>query len=277
MLEDSGIRILPEQPMVRDHWPYTASSPQSRLESLNQALTETGSEVILCARGGYGASDLLPFLPWEQLKATPHKWIVGFSDITALQWALYSILGWPSVHGPMPASSLWGKGGERRDTDQLIRVLKDKHKQGSVKIRPLNFPAKEKGASGILLGGCLSVICSLSGTSYFPRFEDKHLIFLEDTGENPGRLMRHWNQLLQNGCLETASGVIIGRLIEHGSDLSEHAIRREMAGRTDIPCWESGDFGHVSPNFPLVNGSRSNIKKGGEALYWSFKEISENT
>ena len=169
----------------------------------------------------------------------------------------------------MPASSLWARAGEVRDIESLINILTSQKKSGSIQVTAVNETARDNPVQGTLLGGCLSVICSLSGTKYFPESLKDHILFLEDTGENPGRLIRHWNQLLQNGCLQQLKGVILGRFSEHDSDLSEDSIRREIASRSPVPCWMSDDFGHTSPNFPLVNGSQGTIKPEQGVLHWT--------
>ena len=271
-LREAGFEVRsPEHRVKSLRWPYSDGTVSDRSRELWHALTEQDSQIILCARGGYGASDLLPFLPWELLKSTPQKWLVGFSDITALQSGLFARLSWPSIHGPMPASALWGKNSFE-DIERLMALFRSEHKSGWLSVSPLNDLADtSEDLSGVLFGGCFSVLCSLSGTPWFPQNCRGMVLFLEDIGENPGQLMRHLNQLVQNDCLKQVKGLIIGSLSDMDSELSDRAVKEALASRLHIPCWESNDFGHISPNMPLVNGAKCVIGQGSEHLNWTFE------
>ena len=267
-LEKAGFRIrFPEPSTPPERWPITASAITERACQLTEALSDPECTIIMCAKGGYGASDLLPVLPWERLKSMPHKWLVGFSDISALQWGLYTALNWPSIHGPMPGSALWGLNGTS-DLHALKGLLMSPRKSGGIKLNPINLAAKKAAVEGVLLGGCLSVIAALSGTPWFTGRPETKIFFFEDIGEYPGRLMRCWNQLIQNQSLQYARGIILGALIENGTELSQKEIRRELASRISTPCWESEEFGHVSPNQPLINGARAWVGHKETSLNW---------
>ena len=54
---------------------------------------------MICTRGGYGVQRLLDDLDMAAVRADP-KLVVGFSDITALQLALWRGARLASVHGP---------------------------------------------------------------------------------------------------------------------------------------------------------------------------------
>jgi muramoyltetrapeptide carboxypeptidase len=83
-----GLAFDCQLPTAVPTWPYTAGSIKERSELLNTALLDPSVRAIFCARGGYGASDLLPLIPWQKLSQVRPKLIVGFSDATALHAAL---------------------------------------------------------------------------------------------------------------------------------------------------------------------------------------------
>ncbi len=64
------------------HGTYGGSIKQ-RVEDLQDALDDEKAKVILCSRGGYGAVHLLGKLDFTRFRKHP-KWLIGFSDITAL-------------------------------------------------------------------------------------------------------------------------------------------------------------------------------------------------
>ncbi|NJK34823.1 MAG: LD-carboxypeptidase, partial [Oscillatoriales cyanobacterium SM2_2_1] len=65
--------------------PYLAGSDLWRQQELIRVWNEPEIRAIICGRGGYGAMRLLEGLNWQALTQEP-KWLVGFSDVTALLW-----------------------------------------------------------------------------------------------------------------------------------------------------------------------------------------------
>tara|TARA_Y100000991_G_C21951025_1_gene339794 strand:- start:457 stop:1368 length:912 start_codon:yes stop_codon:yes gene_type:complete len=239
---------------------------KDRLQSLNQILLKDEESFIFCGRGGYGASDLLPFLDWKKLRQAPTKWLIGFSDICAVQSALLTKLKWPSIHAPMVATDLWEKSNGK-DTLELLSLIKKSSKKGSLSVRGLSTSCQGE-VSGWLFGGCLSVLCSLIGTPFFPSSLKGAILFFEDTGESPERVLRSWNQIIQNPSFSGVEGIILGAFTNLGSKISPLELKKELSKRSSKPVWSSEDFGHVSPNFPLVIGSSACL--GDSQLKWSY-------
>src|SRR5439155_11254779 len=64
-------------------------------------------------------------------------------------------------------------------------------------------------ASGPLLGGNLSLLCTTLGTTFQPSFKGK-ILFLEDLAEEPYRFDRMLTHLLNAGLLQQVAGIAIG-------------------------------------------------------------------
>ena len=179
-----------------------------------------------------------------------------------MQSALFAKLAWPSIHGPMPGTELWGQHG-REDLTQLYQMLaQPEQMSGSIPLTPLS-PMQE--AEGWLFGGCLSVLCNLIGTPYFPQSLKGAILFFEDIGEHPGRVLRMMNQLLMTGLL--AAALVLGYF---GEETLYENIYRAIARRLPVPVFTSQAFGHLSPNYPLVIGARARIRN--QHLLWSYGE-----
>lgn len=271
LIEKLAPPIIYRIPKPHSSLPFLSSSIQNRVSELNTALLDDNNTVIWCARGGYGASDLLPFIPWEKLKKKRPKLLIGFSDVSAIQSALFTKLGWPSLHAPMPGSLLWGKNG-KKDLNNVLNIINKSKFSVKISVRPFHKKGPRCGPEVWLFGGCMSVLCSLIGTPYFPNSLRGALLFLEDTGETPGRILRMFNQLLLSGALDKAAGLLFGNFGE-GIDLSP--LLNEIAQKISLPIYTSKDFGHVSPNMPLMIGAKANIK--GNYLHWTYqKDISND-
>jgi muramoyltetrapeptide carboxypeptidase len=133
-------------------------------------------KAVLCAREDMETTRLLDKIDFDIIRKHP-KPIAGYSDITALLLSIYKMTGMIVWHGPM----LRGITGRKR---YLNTLLKQMSAGGDMDIRLLKENVLRAGkAWGRLLGGNLSMICSLIGTPYLPSFEGS--IFFIEGGVNP--------------------------------------------------------------------------------------------
>jgi muramoyltetrapeptide carboxypeptidase len=254
-LEAQGFKVLGDHPPPYPAWPYASQSIEWRSKALMDALLEDESQILLCARGGYGASDLLPHLDWQRLKTAKPKILVGFSDISALHAAFYTFLNWKSIHGPMPLTSQWSI--EKQDVKQLLAMLKSGCKDGSIDLDQ-GFPANDAHINGKLFGGCLAVLTNLIGTPYFPAFDDT-ILFLEDIAENPGKIVRYLNQWVQSRSLRGVRAIVLGTFKDLGYDKGVPGLATELRKRIPLPFFVTTKLGHDGNNFPLLNGASCSI------------------
>jgi muramoyltetrapeptide carboxypeptidase len=245
-------------------------------------LNTPDAQVVFAGRGGYGASDLLPLIPWEKLKGLAPRCLVGFSDITALHSAFWTKLGWSGLHGPMVGSPLWGLNSSEDIAALLSLIEHGQPPRGMLRISPCARAATDsrKALKGWLFGGCFSVLTNLIGTPYLPASLAGAILLFEDTGENCGRLLRYWNQWLQSGLLQGVEGVVWGRFTQLEGTVSEGETRAELSRRSPLPCWTSEDFGHCSPNFPFLIGATAHSVPacrqgaGEQELQWQAPQVS---
>ena len=84
---------------VRGKYGNFAGTVKQRLGDLQRAMDDPDCKAIFCSRGGYGANNLLAQLDFTKFRQSP-KWLIGFSDITALHCRIQSE-GFASLHAPM--------------------------------------------------------------------------------------------------------------------------------------------------------------------------------
>lgn len=271
-LRSQGFEVRYDDLPTDPTWLYTASSDVNRAAALAEALMEPDTSCVLSARGGYGASDLLPLLPWADLQQHKPKLLVGFSDVSALHAALWTRLAWTGLHAPMPATTLWNQDPGAADTSLLWQAIaaygRDPRQTFTVPLSAINAP--DMPIHGRLFGGCFSVLTGLLGTEYFPASLAGYIVFIEDTDEHPGRLMRALNQWLQAGVLQGAAALVIGHLRKLGDNIPDCApfVLQELAKRSGIPSFHTPLFGHTNPNLPLAIGVPARIHGG--SLAWRF-------
>lgn len=231
---------------------YFAGSDERRLEELRSAIRNPSVDAIVCARGGFGATRLLPELDPAEVAAA-NKSLVGFSDITALH-ALWARAGVRSIHGPMVASLARGND---RVVSEWFATLEGRDATERWTTTPL-VPGR---AEGRLIGGNLAILGALTGTPHAPPL-DGCLLFIEDVGERPYRVDRVMTTLRQAGWLERCAGFIIGAFTEGGPGPDGVTIEEVLAhhlGDLGVPVVTGFPAGHIDDNEPLTFGAMARV------------------
>ena len=229
---------------------YLAGEDRTRLKDLHVMFKDKKVRALLCARGGYGTHRILGNLDYPLFRQTP-KIFVGYSDITALLFALFKKSGMITIHGPVLRDLLKGDG---RNAALLLKLMT------SDELTTVTFPSgaaiKKGRAQGVILGGNLSLICHLIGTPFLPSFRGK-LLFIEEKGEPLYRIDRMLTHLLLSGELEKCAGLMVGTFEECGDPASVIDLVRERCSRLKMPILTGLPVGHGEDNVPLPIGARA--------------------
>ena len=240
---------------------YLAGEDARRAAELDQALADPAVRGVFAARGGYGSLRLLTGL---KAPAVP-KPVVGFSDLTAVHLALQAA-GWVTFHGPVVTqlATLPGEALER-----LFTLLEDADRPAP----PLQgVPLHGGMAEGPLLGGNLSLVTRLLGTSLMPPM-DGAILLLEDVGERPYRLDRMWTHLGLAGVLDRIGGLALGEFTgcdEPGADYGSAEVVADLVAETGLPCVSGLPIGHGAVNLAVPLGAR--VRLDGDAGILAFLE-----
>jgi muramoyltetrapeptide carboxypeptidase len=255
-----GLRVL-LYPSCHASAGYLAGSDEVRLQDLHAALADDGVAAIHCLRGGYGCMRFLDRVDTQLLRNKP-KLLIGYSDITALH-ALWAKQGLPSLHAPMPASDLI-KPGREADEAALLDALLQGLPAGRVLAPTLapDAPRWPGQAEGPLIGGNLSLVCSLLGTPWAWQAEGA-ILFLEDVNEELYRVDRYLTQLRLAGVLAAAAGFVLGRFTEAASPMQLLHDTLVPLAKPLLGGWPSG---HGTPNRPLPMGLRVRLDAGAGTI-----------
>ncbi|MDB4986814.1 MAG: Muramoyltetrapeptide carboxypeptidase [Myxococcaceae bacterium] len=255
---DAGLALIEQRyravlaPSLFANNGYLAGADDARLADLRAALSEPEARAIVPPRGGYGATRLLPQLEVESVR-TAQKWLVGFSDVTALH-ALCARAGLCSIHGPMVCSL--------PDASPALRAAWFALLEGGAPAALTDLTCLQSGkAEGRLFGGNLTVLSALVGTPYLPPLEDVVLI-LEDVTERPYRLDRMLTSMLQSGFFDGVRAVVLGQFTDcqPGPDgVTALEVVSERLGRLRVPLLADAPVGHVPENWPLLFGAWATV------------------
>jgi muramoyltetrapeptide carboxypeptidase len=246
VLESMGFNlVIPEDLFEKDG--FLAGSDRHRANLLNRLFADPEIDGIVCARGGYGAMRILPFLDVDAIACHP-KVFVGFSDITVLLGFLVQRCRMVVFHGPTVTTL---GNGDPFTRDRFLSVL--------TTPVPLSLATTSSTvlcagrASGRLLGGNLTVLCHLTGTPFQPDFSGS-ILLLEDQGEAPYRVDRMLTQMLMAGYFTGLAGLALGAFTSCGSNDEIHRIVADRLGGLNIPILAGFDVGHSAVNMTLPIG-----------------------
>lgn len=270
-----------------------AGSDSDRLGDITALLDKPVSQlpkILLGVRGGYGAMRLLNQLSDSQWRVLTQKLknrgtlLIGFSDFTALQLAMFAKGHLPYVAGAM-LSSDFGKPVVNTDTIQSFIHLCTQDKLTIQVPEPQLYLSQsgvvDKPLKGTLWGGNLSVLSAMVGTPYLPTV-DNGILFLEDTGEQPYRIERLLQTLVLSGILAKQQAIVLGKFNFSGisdaynGDYTFDTVIRAIQQTTGLPIFTDFPFGHVARriNFPLgVPVTLERMASGYQATFSQFYNL----
>ena len=267
-LQQRDFRIKQGQYLCKPHG-YFAGTDEERLTDLHAMYRDRDVDLILCTRGGWGGLRLVDRLNYNLIRENP-KPLIGYSDITTLQLAIWARTAVPSFSGPMLAVEM-GKGisafTEQHFWAQLLNTRPqydfDFSASGTVVFKPGR-------ATGRLLGGCLALVTTLLGTPYSPDYHGA-ILFLEDTGEKPYRIDRYLAQLQQAGVFGQINGLILGEFLDCKPDQDEVSfslleIFEHYFAKAGFPVLLDFPYGHGDDIFTMPLGVAAELDTSATKL-----------
>jgi muramoyltetrapeptide carboxypeptidase len=245
---------------------FFAGSAADRLSALTEAFAEVSTRAIFCSRGGYGSSYLLEGL--AAAKAAP-KILLGSSDITALQIFLWQKFRWVTFYGPMVASNFDRGPGAPHGYDRasFARAITETKQGWHLDLS--GEPLAPGTGTGVLLGGCLTLVESTLGTPWELDTRGAILI-LEDRGMKPYQVDRALTHLRQAGKLEGVSGIILGDFPECDAPLGSESVvdvALRILGSRKVPLIWGAPIGHTSrAMLTLPLGVRAELSATGPGV-----------
>lgn len=266
-LEGMGLRVrLGRHALARRG--YLAGDDRERAADLMEMFLNPGVEGIVCLRGGYGSGRLLSWLDYRAISRHP-KVFVGYSDITALHLAINRLAGLVTFHGPMVAGDM-GRGLTEYSAGHLRRALFDAAPLGPVANAPdAPRPHTIRGgrATGLLVGGNLSLVVATLGTPYSIETRGR-ILFLEEVGEEPYRVDRMLTHLRHSGKLAQAAGVVFGECtgckpgrerLDYPGAPSARDVVAEVLAPLGVPALFGLTIGHGTHKATLPLGVRATL------------------
>jgi muramoyltetrapeptide carboxypeptidase len=240
-----GDHVLDKHPTL----PYLAGTDTDRAADLQRAWCDPTVSAVVCARGGYGAMRMLDLLDWDAMAAAGPKVFTGASDITALHEAIGAHLGLVTLFAPIVAGVSFDDPAQRHLRETLFEPERQQRLTG-----PHATALADGVATGILVGGNLSLLSSGLAASTVTAPPDGSIVLLEDVNEPPYQVDRMLTQLLRGGWFTGAAGIALGSWTGCGELVEVRAVVEDLLVGLGLPIvWELG-FGHCDGQLTVPLG-----------------------
>lgn len=271
---------------------YKAKSADkiTRAKELNAMLQDDSIDLIFPPWGGELLIEILEHIEFDKISS---KWLLGYSDTSALLLAITLKTGMATAHGTN-VIDIRGKYSDDT-TKRWLDVLNTQAgasvtQQSSEYYQPkwqhdnptdYIFHLAEKTEwktvndndtqiEGRLLGGCTDVIHHLVGTPYgdVEGFINTHDIkepiiwYFENCEDSPTDLKRALTQMKYAGWFDRCGGIMFGRTAvkEDVEGYTFLDVYREIHKDLGVPVFYDIDCGHVPPQVTFVNGAYANVQ-----------------
>ena len=232
---------------------HFAGTDAQRLKDLQWALDNPDVKAIWCARGGYGSMRIMDELNFEPFKKNP-KWLVGYSDITALHNQLQN-LGYETLHAMMPVNMEEDAKAITASITSLKAGLFGTLAMHNIESNKSN---RMGSAKGILIGGNLTLLTAQLGSASQLDTRNK-ILFIEEIGEYKYHIDRMLQSLKRAGYFDHCNGVIVGDMMDikanspaWGTDIEE--LIMNILDPYDFPVAFGIPAGHKPENRALIFG-----------------------
>jgi muramoyltetrapeptide carboxypeptidase len=283
--EDLGYKVK-VFPTAKKNSGISSDTAENRAKDIMEAFRDKDIKAIITTIGGNTSHQTLEYLDFGTIKRNP-KILCGYSDITSLHLALYSLTGLVSFYGPAVITQ-FGENpkpddftvthffkavteniGEVQSSKQwtddksIDWISKDDLKKKRKYRENKGYEWLKKGkAKGKILGGCLPVILHLAGTKYWPDFKDKILLLETPEGEDfkKGESLANVDSALGDlrnlGVFKQVKGIVFGRGFGYTEEQIKQLKEIILYNTRDcnIPILYNVDIGHTDPIITIPLG-----------------------
>ena len=270
---------------------FLSSSITSRIADIHEAFSDNKVHMIMSCIGGHFSNQLLSGLDYDLIKKHP-KVFCGYSDISALNWAIYAKTGLVTYEGPhfstfsmvhgleytldnfkyclmgnapyrVEASPVWSDDRWYLKQEERDFIPND----GYLVINPGE-------AEGISMGGNLCTINLLQGTPFMPSLHGAILFLEEDFTCDALDFDRNLQSLIHTPEFAGVRGIVIGRFQKKSlvSDSLISKVIRNKAELRNIPVVANANFGHTVPQFTVPVGGKVSLKAQASHVEIVFSE-----
>lgn len=283
-VNELGYHVV-ETESVRKTIKCVSAGAEIRAKEFMELYENPTVSAIMPPWGGEFLMDMLPYLDFEKLKVLQAKWICGYSDVTTLSFALTVFSDIATAHGSnllnmgfsnIHASDLrafdvmsnektqqksWERYGGYTSWDDFSKEVYNLDKLSSWKVLD---NSDKVSFNGIMIGGCMDVLCKLLGTRFAPvndfleKYKNYGFIWtLESCEMAAPDIYRTLWQMCECGWFKYCNGIILGRPdgYQDKRDFTLIDAYEQSIGKLNVPVIYDADIGHIPPQMQIINGA----------------------
>ena len=259
---------------------YRSGSIAERVSELNDLIRNPDVRCIMSSIGGMNSNSLLPYIDYDALRKDP-KIIIGYSDVTAVLFAIYAQTGLVTYYGPAVVSSFGELPPYVDETFNYFEsVVTDKEALPYVLPTPdiwtdefIDWDSQDRSkkgtenklvtvhcgkAEGRLIAGNLNTMEGFWASEYFPEIRKGDILLIEDSLKDAATIERSFAMLKLNGVFDLIGGLVLGKheqFDDRGSGRKPYEILEEVMGNISIPVLAEFDCCHTHPMLTVPIGS----------------------
>ncbi len=241
-----------------------AGSDQIRSMAFQKLLDDESIKAIIGARGGYGTVRMIDLLDFSHFSKNP-KWLCGFSDITVLHSHIQNNFAIQTLHSCMPVTM----GLDAKSDDSLKEALFGSFINYSFPIHTLN---RNADCEGTVIGGNLSVLCSILGSKSDMDWGNK-ILFIEDVGEYYYHIDRMMQALKRSGKLKNLKALLVGGMTKMNENDAPFAFNKtceeiisDTLSEYNYPLFFNFPSGHQNENLAIKLGCEAQVIVQGNTI-----------
>ena len=233
------------------------ASAEDRAKDFEEMWMDPEVDLVLCARGGTGADQILPFLDWDRLRTRKQK-VLGFSNITRILNAMVKENAGEPFSGSTMSHFRYCDGATLAWLNKAIA----RAEMPEVKLNPLRAGECE----GPACGGHITIFRDSVKAGQAPSAKGR-IVFLECVRRQPEVLEHALGELVEMGYFDGAAGVVFGDLMSglHGGEVKAKMdkVKKSFVGKVKCPVFDGYPYGHVPRSFAIDFNRRHRITTEG--------------
>ncbi len=250
---------------------YLAGEDKNRTADLEEMFANKDIDAIFAIRGGVGATRILSKIDYNIIEKNP-KIFIGYSDITALQYAFFKKTNLISFHGAVAVSNfseytINSFNNLFFNNITTINYASPTFERG-IENREFDLITLKHGiAEGKIVGGNLSLMTAVIGTKFDIDYTDK-IVMIEEIDEYPYKIDRMLTQLMSATNLKKANAIVMG-IFKNCSNVSKNlsdseslplqTIFGEIFEKMNVPIIYGFPFGHLREQTLFPFGATAKI------------------
>lgn len=249
VLRDLGIEPVPASHIYARTDEFSGTD-EERASDLMKFYKDDSITAICDVSGGDLANGVLKYLDFDVI-ADSKKMFWGYSDLTTVINAIYTMTGHPSV--------LWQirnmVGSEAETQIERFRDYLNGDPHGLFGVSCSFLQGKRM--EGVVVGGNIRCFTKLAGTKYWPDMNGK-ILLLESLGGGSGQIATMFAQLEQIGVFDQVAGVLLGTFTNYEKSDLEMTVYDllKMHVTEDLPVAYTREIGHGHDSKAVVIGER---------------------